>query len=378
MKRILVRMTGTHPGAKLGDFLMATPALAGLRAAHPDAEITLLLWPPQPGPCCADPALFNEILWDDAEKAGAGAGGSYRLLRQIRERRFDAFVALNSRSRLAWICRLANIPRRIGSTGKYHRALYTENIAQDRGSPDRHEIEFNYDLMRPLGVSGTPGPMVFPVMPDAEAEAERLRRAACLDSEQPCIVLNPTYGGSSRALPADCFAQAAQRLNRETGLSILLIGGAQDAAENACLARTIGAGVHDLTGKTSVAVLAALLRQSALHISIDTGDNAPRRRHADPLPDRFSFHGTLGSARPLASLADRIPAYRAAPALLGLCSGKMSADAECLQGQHPAGRNCGSGAGTDLRERRPRIVEWRRHRGKNGKRPVNFSPAPAF
>ena len=271
MKRILVRMTGTHPGAKLGDFLMATPALAGLRLAHPDAEITLLLGPPQTGPCFADPALFNNILWDDAEKADAGLRGSYRLLRQIQERRFDAFVALNSRSHLAWICRLANIPRRIGSTGKYHRALYTENVAQDRGSPDRHEIEFNYDLMRPLGVSGTPGPMIFPVTPEAEAEAERLLCAARLDAEQPCIVLNPTYGGSSRALPADCFAQAARRLNCETGLPILLVGGAQDAAENACLARTIGVGVHDLTGKTSVAVLAALLRQSALHISIDTG-----------------------------------------------------------------------------------------------------------
>ncbi len=264
-------MTGTHPGAKLGDFLMATPALAGLRRAHPDAEITLLLWPPQANPHCADTTLYNKILWHGTEGANANVGESYRLLRQLREHRFDAFVALNSRSHLAWVCRLANIPKRIGSTGKYHKALYTENIAQDRGNPDRHEIEYNYDLTRPLGVCGTPGPMVFPVEPEAEAEAERLRRATLQDADHPYIVLNPTYGGSSRALPASCFAQVAQRLRLDTNIPILLTGGDQDTEENACLIRAIGQGVYNLAGKTSVGVLAALLRKSALHISVDTG-----------------------------------------------------------------------------------------------------------
>ncbi len=264
MQRILVRL----PGAKLGDFLMTTPLLAGLRTTYPQAQITLLLWPPKPGPwLTASSPLFDSTLWDDAAGRFRGIGGVLRLSREIRSRNFDAALSLHSGSRSAWAFRWAGIPLRIGTTGKYYRRLFTHNIRQDRGAPDRHEVEYNFDMGRVLGVSGDPGPMRFPITDSDEATAETLLGA----DRRPTVVLNPTYGGSSRPWPTDRFLVVARRLVEEAGVRVAVTGLASDAPTTAPLVAALGSSALDLTGKTGVGAMAAVLRRSALHLSIDTG-----------------------------------------------------------------------------------------------------------
>ena len=266
LERILVRL----PGAKLGDFLMTTPALAGLRTAHPRARITLLLWPAQPGIWLEGHPLFDDMLWDDQAGIYAGSGGTWRLFQQIRSPRFDAAVSLYGGGRYAWLFRLANIPLRIGCTRKSYGRLYTHNFTANRSAPDRHEVEYNFDMMRPLGAVGAPGPMIYPFTVEEDAEAGRLLTARGWDGA-PLVIVNPSHGGSSRRWPPERFVAAAKRIAEERGVQIALTGIPMDRAENALIADAIGPESLDLTGDTSVGVLGAILKRSALHLSVDTG-----------------------------------------------------------------------------------------------------------
>ena len=271
MKRILVRLPcprKSHP--KLGDYLLATPALVGLREMYPAAKITLLVGPTDPGAWLTDRSLFDDYLIDQGHRLHNRPPHTLALLREIRRSNFDIALSLWSNSRSAWLFKLAGIPVRIGSSKRKYRDLYTHHVERSQDVPTLHEVEAHDELLRVLGYSGTPGRLRW-TFTDAEArQADALLRGTRIEPGNGFIALNPTCGGSSRNwTPAGFLAMA--RLLRGTGLPLVLIGATGDREYNARLAQALDAPRADLTGQTSIGVLAALLSRASLHISVDTG-----------------------------------------------------------------------------------------------------------
>jgi len=266
-ERILVRVCNS----KLGDILMATPTLEGIRRTHPDAKITLLLPLPSPGSWIEDHPLVDSILWEPPRGKQQTVVATGRLLQTLRKNRFDAVIDLRLRSRYAWLYWLARIPVRSASSTKHYRALLTHNLPFDFANPDRHEVEYNCRIAAPLGLDGCPGDMVLSVSATDEIDAQRLLTRCGIHPNESFVVLNPTFGGSSRLWPLERFGEAAQGIHRETGLRIVLIGGEPDAEEASDLTQLLPTSTVDLRGKTSIPVLAALLKRAALHLSVDTG-----------------------------------------------------------------------------------------------------------
>ncbi len=271
ISRILVRL----PGPKLGDFMMTTPTLCGIRSALPSAEITLLLWPNAAGGWLprngSSKTLYDNVLWDDAAGEFSGANGFLKYVRLLKQRRFDAAVSLHGGSRTGLSWKLAGIPTRIGNVRREIALFFNHNHLQQRRNPDRHEVEYNFDLARPLGVQGEPGRMVWPISDDDRLAAATVLESAGREKGRPIIAINPTHGGSSRSWPGERFVNTARVLSKQTGAHIALIGGPEHADGNALLAAGMGADTLNLTGKTTLPILAAVLQESLAHISVDTG-----------------------------------------------------------------------------------------------------------
>ncbi len=284
-ERILVRVCNS----KLGDLLMATPTLEGIRRRHPEAQITLLLPLPSPGEWIERHPLVDAILWEQPKGKKQDTRETLRLLRALRQGRFDAAIDLRLRSRYAWLYWLARIPLRSASSDKYYVPLLTHNIPYNFEVPDRHEVEFNYGIAAPLGLDGSPGEMILPVSAPDEAEAHRLLTAGGLGPESGFLVLNPTYGGSSRLWPPERFAEAACSIARAAGLRIVLIGGPAPGEANGDIMQMLPPSTVDLRGKTSIPVLAALLKRAALHLSIDTGTSHLAAAMQTPCVTVFTF-----------------------------------------------------------------------------------------
>ena len=284
-ERILVRVCNS----KLGDVLMATPTLEGIRRSHPNAKITLLLPLPTPGDWIEQHPLVDSILWEQPRGRRQNLAETWRLLTTLRRRRFDAVIDLRLRSRYAWLYWLARIPFRSASSTKYYAALLTHNVVFDFDNPDRHEVEYNYRIASPLGLDGYAGDMILPISATEEIDAQHLLTRSGIRPDENFVALNLTFGGSSRLWPLERFGEAALGIHRETGLRIVLIGG-EAAAEDACdLTQLLPASTVDLRGKTSIPVLAALLKRAALHLSVDTGTSHLAAAMRTPCVTIFTF-----------------------------------------------------------------------------------------
>ena len=105
----------------LGDAVMATPALQRLRAAYPEAHITLLT-----------PAKLAD-LWRghpslDAVMTFTGGESAWSVGRRLRAERFSTAVVFPNSPRSALEVFLAQIPQRIGTRGRWRSFFLTQPL----------------------------------------------------------------------------------------------------------------------------------------------------------------------------------------------------------------------------------------------------------
>lgn len=287
MKRYLICL----PTPKVGDFLLITPLLAALRARSPDAHIALLLRKPDPGEWITRHPLVDDVIWC-ASKGIAKRLDLWSVARELRRQRFDAAIYRGCSAHIPLMLRLGGIPVRIAGPYTHFRFLLTHAAGRVRENSDRHEVEYNLDLLAPLGITDADTRLCFPVTPEEQAEANRLLEKHGVGKDTLLIALNAGQGGSSRVWPAERFARAAHSLAKQTGARIALIGQENPARLLETLA-DLQTGEHsemlecqdmtggqtpdfhspciDLTGQTTLGQLGAVLQRCHLHISVDTG-----------------------------------------------------------------------------------------------------------
>ncbi len=266
LKRVVVRL----PGSKFGDFLMSTPALQGLKLRWPCVHVAAIHSGTSLPPWLIDHPLVDEPILDYRPKKISGLDGIPKLVRTLKAGNFDAAIMLQSRTRYMWAFRMAGIPIRIGCSDAVVKGLLTVNVGENRDVPDRHEVEYNFDLMRQLQVTGLPGPMV---LQQSEAATDRVQELLLpiANHKGPVVALTATHGGSSRRLPRDVFIAATREIAQTRNAKIMIIGSEADGDYNQTIADELGTRSLNLTGKTSIATLGDVLKRATLHLSIDTG-----------------------------------------------------------------------------------------------------------
>ncbi len=251
--------------ADLGDLVLATPALAALRAAHPAARITLLTGS-HVAPLVAGSGLVDRIVTLDK------AGGNHPLgfLRPRNLRRlaglgrqdlllcFHHFTLLRGTFKFALIALLTRASRRLGLDNG-HGWFLNERLA-DAGFGALHQAEYWLQLAGLAGAEARPRPAV-------------VARAAPAQPLPPgrFIVLHAGGGARNpaRRWSPEHFARVADRLQVETGAQIVLVGGAAD--ENAAVCAAMRGTALDLSGRTTLPQLAQLLSAAALFIGAESG-----------------------------------------------------------------------------------------------------------
>jgi heptosyltransferase-2 len=264
---LLVRATNW-----LGDAVMTTPALAGLRGAFPGARIALLAKPPVAELFRHHPDVDEVIVY---ERPGRheGVPGRLRLGGELRRRRFDAALLLQNAFDAALLAFLARIPERAGYPTDGRRMLLSLPVPLTRDILQRHEVEYYLCLLDGLGVP-RPEPPVLKLLVTDEERAGIASRLASLGLEPgaPIVAINPgaTYGSAKRWYP-DRFAAVADALSGEWGAAIVVVGSPAEAL----LAGEIGAAARkpliNLAGKTTVRELMALLSLSSFLVTNDSG-----------------------------------------------------------------------------------------------------------
>ena len=239
---------------------MCLPALRDLRAAYPDALVTVAARAPV--------APLFAMLPDPPDIVTITRGGD--AARQIRAGAFDAGLLLPNAFGAAWTLWRAGVPERWGYATDLRRPLLTRAV---RPPSSCHQVRYYQHLTTSLGCeAGAPEPRL--VVTDAtRAEAAALLRGAGWQGE-PLVAIAPgaAFGGAKR-WPAASFAATLVALSAD-GVRAVLVGSAADAAASFEVLACAGAASRapiDLTGQTTLAQLAGVLTLCQAVVSNDSG-----------------------------------------------------------------------------------------------------------
>ncbi|RCV90635.1 glycosyltransferase family 9 protein [Billgrantia montanilacus] len=206
---------------KVGDFMLAWPALAYLKATSPALHISVLV-PTYTAPLARLCPWIDEVILDPGGDAGRNAQRS--LLQQLRAGRFAALLTLYSTPRIGWLGWRSGIPLRLAPATKWAQLFYNHRVTQRRSRSTRPEYVYNIELadalLLALGVASVarPDPPYWP-LPAGTSEVQRSRLAQELGiaTSRPWIYLHAGSGGSAVNLTPGQYAQLARLIDARAG-----------------------------------------------------------------------------------------------------------------------------------------------------------------
>lgn len=258
----------------IGDVIFATPLLAALRGAYPNAHIT---WAVNTSiaPILQEHPHLNAVFPVGETANPASPRRMFGFVRQLRRLRPEA-VFVPDRSRwYALATALAGIPVRVGLNSGGRGRLYTHR-ATITPEAIRHEAEIYLDLARILGIPAEGLWAFVPPTVAAAAQAERLLYEARL-AHGGYLMVHPGGGVNvgmrmvEKRWAAENFAALAERLAERLSAQIAVIGAASDRESVTRFKAALKSGCVDWSERLSLPEIAALAVRAALYIGNDNG-----------------------------------------------------------------------------------------------------------
>lgn len=254
---------------RLGETLLNLPAIAALNAALPNAELTVVVNPALQDLIAAAPGVARVLPYAEAEGQWWLAR-AIRLANVLRSHHFDLAIVSNPKKELHLAVWLAGIPIRVGYARKWGRWLLTHRLDDRKALGERHEVEYNLDLIRALGLPTTIPSWQLPRFDREQAGVLQLLQQQGIKPSEPFIAVHPWTSNPLKQWPVGRFQTLIRQCVERSGVQVVVVGGPEEAGRSK---EILLAAVHvgDLTGKLSLRQLAALLQTARLLVSNDSG-----------------------------------------------------------------------------------------------------------
>jgi len=262
-KVLLIRMS------ELGDIILTTPVIRGLKTRFPGARIDYLTKVQFKEVLSLHPLVRKVIGFDSKE----GILGLVRLIQDLREERYDLIVDLhiNPRSILVRYFSGAWMMRSYRKYSMERRILkwFRINLLKDGGSV----VERYFSALEDFGVSANgAGPELYISQADKQKARAIIEQAGL--SGRRLIGLVPGSRRRNKIWPLERFARAGEELAKEFDAGVVILGGEgeQEIAEGV-YDRLKQAGIErvvNVSGKLSIMESSAVIGELELVISNDT------------------------------------------------------------------------------------------------------------
>ncbi|MCK6623234.1 MAG: lipopolysaccharide heptosyltransferase II [Calditrichaceae bacterium] len=263
-RRILILQT-----AFVGDVMLTLPLLQTVKKLFPNAALDFLAIPAARNILETHPDIHQLIIYDK-RKRDKGIIPFFRLIRRLRENRYDLAIVPHRSIRSVALVWAARIPLRIGFDRSAGRFLLNRIIPYRTGI---HEINRNLHLLDPFGIAADEKvlPKLFFSDEDEQAVFEWMKRRQLNQLENLVALAPGSVWATKRWLP-EYFARLAKML-KEAGFQIVLIGGEADVEVARQVEQAISSPVFNAVGKFTIRQSAFLIRQARLLV---TNDSAPQ------------------------------------------------------------------------------------------------------
>jgi len=266
INRILVRGVNW-----VGDTVLSYPTVQQLKILFPKSHLAILipgyladLWKTFP--------YVDEIIPFQKKKGIGSIWEDMNLSQSLKERNFDLAVILPRSFRSAFHIYLARIPIRIGYESEGRSLFLTHGIRRTQEVLHGHRVHYYLKLIEPLGkIESPPSPQIF-LREEDRRWADGALKNLGVPEGKPLIGMNPgaTYGLAKCWYP-DRFGELGKRVAEKWETKVLLFGKEEERPIVHEILRHLGTKGIDLTGRTGLLQLAALLERCTLLVTNDTG-----------------------------------------------------------------------------------------------------------
>lgn len=256
----------------LGDAVLTTSVLPGLRDLFPQATIDVLCAP------------WNYEIFTRREVARIFVSRWNRFQRgrtwlwpistlywgwKLRSRRYDVAVDVRGEFSVTLLMTLCGAKRRVGWPCAGGGFLLTDRIGYVAG---RHEVESRHAVLQVLGAesrritspSFTPSPAADRFVVHMLGEY--------LHGDRPLLVFHIGAGTAAKQWPMEHWRELLGRAAIEFDARVILVGGAADVETARAITQDqFWPGLMDWTGRLTIDQLAALLRRADVVIGNDSG-----------------------------------------------------------------------------------------------------------
>lgn len=257
--------------SSLGDIIHSLPVLSALRRRYPHAHITYIVNQAY-APLLEGHRDLDEILSFDRRASHRGWGSAVRtwagFLHDLRQRQFDLVIDLQGLLRSAVMTAATGAKRRVGLSTAREGATWTYTDVVTVGDFHAlHAVDRCWLIAEAFAIGDLPKEFHIPIPDEARCWADRITH----EYPRPWLMLAPGARWMTKRWLPEHFAALLHRVDKVFGGTVFLVGGSEEKATAKLFLREFSGSARDLTGRTTLPRLAALLERADVMLANDTG-----------------------------------------------------------------------------------------------------------
>lgn len=257
---------------RVGDVVITSSCFTSIREKYPKGKLFLLASESMKSIFKNHPDLNDYLSLPNQKSLSWGKRVNY-LHALFKELAPTGIVHLHPNSEVYVASWKARIPIRIGYRKQMFHWTLTHSLDDRRSEGTKHEAEYNFDLLQPLGIEKS-GELTPNISLTSDLRESLKKKLPWSLTETDFAVLNVTSFSKIARWSASNFATLARWLQKKFGFHIVLTG--EDASDYSIMEfqESFGhesKGLLNLAGKTNLGELAWLLKFARILITRATG-----------------------------------------------------------------------------------------------------------
>jgi ADP-heptose:LPS heptosyltransferase len=269
----------------LGDTLLTLPVCTALKKAYPQARVSMLVAPYTQDVVKNHPDV-DQVLVEDKH-----------LAQKLKAEKFDTVLVVFPDPKISWALWRARIPRRVGTNRRWWSFLYNVRVKHSRAKAEKHEAEYNLDLVRALGVKAELHPPKLSVLPEEKKWAQTFYKQQQVSAEENLIIIHPGGRGSSANWDVEQYGQLADLVMKKFSCKVFLTGSKSEQERLRSVAKYCEKKPLCLEQSISLNQFSALLQRASVVVAGNTGPLHLASALDVPVVTVFPHSGVTGPKR---------------------------------------------------------------------------------
>jgi 3-deoxy-D-manno-octulosonic-acid transferase/heptosyltransferase-1 len=197
-----------------------------------------------------------------------------QFLNDLRDTYYDIVIDFHSLLKSGVLVGLARGQRKIGFDRGMQHQEHSYLFYNERVPPvdmEIHALTRGLMLLNAIGIQSDTVAYDLPVSDGDRQRVEALLKASGIDGTRPLVAINPVALWETKLWVNERFAQLAERLVDDFRADVVFTGGPADRSTVAAIRQRMAVPSADLSGRTTLKMLAAFYQRSALLVTTDTG-----------------------------------------------------------------------------------------------------------